>query len=76
MMLNLQFAGTMELTDAELQTVCGGDLIYVPGGGRPTMPTWGVPGIYPGWGNRGMSPHAGAFDWAVEPIGELFRRRR
>ncbi|MGX7073061.1 peptide pheromone VP1 [Falseniella ignava] len=40
-MLNLQFAETMELTDAELQTVCGGDLIYVPGGGRPTMPTWG-----------------------------------
>ena len=35
-MLNLQFAETMELTEAELQDVRGGDLVYVgtiPGGG-------------------------------------------
>lgn len=36
MMLNLQFAETMELTEAELQAVSGGDLVYavvIPGGG-------------------------------------------
>lgn len=35
-MLNLQFAETMELTEAELEKVYGGDLVYVgtiPGGG-------------------------------------------
>ena len=35
-MLNLQFAETMELTEAELQEVKGGDLINavtIPGGG-------------------------------------------
>ena len=70
MMLNLQFAETMELTEAELQEVSGGNTVVNPGGG------WGVSGIYPGWGNQGMSPHRGAFDWAVEPTGEWFRRRR
>ncbi len=37
MMLNLQFAETMELTEAELQEVSGGDLVYnanIPGGGN------------------------------------------
>ena len=37
MMLNLQFAETMELTEAELQAVKGGDLINaanIPGGGN------------------------------------------
>ena len=37
MMLNLQFAETMELTEAELQEVKGGDLINaanIPGGGN------------------------------------------
>ena len=36
MMLNLQFAETMELTEAELEKIYGGDLVYVgtiPGGG-------------------------------------------
>ena len=28
-MLNLQFAETMELTEAELQDVRGGDLVYL-----------------------------------------------
>lgn len=35
-MLNLQFAETMELTEAELEKIYGGDLVYVgtiPGGG-------------------------------------------
>ena len=37
MMLNLQFAETMELTEAELQAVSGGDFVYnanIPGGGN------------------------------------------
>ncbi len=45
MMLNLQFAETMELTEAELQEVSGGDLVYIgiiPGGGN-----WG--GIGTSW---------------------------
>ena len=45
MMLNLQFAETMELTEVELEAVYGGDLVYVaniPGGGN-----WG------GWGGLG-----------------------
>ena len=29
MMLNLQFAETMELTEAELEKVYGGDLVYL-----------------------------------------------
>ena len=36
MMLNLQFAETMELTEMELEAVYGGDLVYaavIPGGG-------------------------------------------
>lgn len=32
-MLNLQFAETMELTEAELQDVRGGDLVNSMGGG-------------------------------------------
>ena len=35
-MLNLQFAETMELTEAELETVYGGnvvDIVKIPGGG-------------------------------------------
>ena len=75
-MLNLQFAETMELTEAELQDVRGGNLVNSMGGGGRSGIGWGVPGIYPGWGNQGMSPHRGAFDWAVEPTGEWFRRRR
>lgn len=45
MMLNLQFAETMELTEVELEAVYGGDLVNVaniPGGGN-----WG------GWGDLG-----------------------
>ena len=69
MMLNLQFAETMELTDAELQTVCGGDLIYVPGGGRTALPVWGG-------GTIGPSPY-GAFDWMKGLwIGLADRRRK
>ena len=37
MMLNLQFAETMELTEVELEAVYGGDLVNVaniPGGGN------------------------------------------
>lgn len=76
-MLNLQFAETMEWTEAELQDVRGGNLVNsMGGGGRSGISGWGVPGIYPGWGNQGMSPNRGAFDWAVAPTGEWFRRRR
>ena len=32
-MLNLQFAETMELTEAELQDVRGGNTVVNPGGG-------------------------------------------
>ena len=70
MMLNLQFAETMELTEAELQAVSGGNILLNPGSG------WGVSGIYPGWGNQGMSPHRGAFAWAVEIVDGLFSCRR
>ena len=68
-MLNLQFAETMELTEAELQDVRGGNLVNSMGG-------WGVPGIYPGWGNQGMSPNRGAFDWTIDLADGLFGRRR
>lgn len=50
-MLNLQFAETMELTEAELQDVRGGNLVNsMGGGGRSGISGWGVPGIYPGLG--------------------------
>ena len=55
-MLNLQFAETMELAEAELQEVKGGDLINIFEGGRTTLPAWGGRSI-------GPSPY-GAFDWA------------
>ena len=42
MMLNLQFAETMELTEAELQDVRGGNTVVNPGGG-----------IGVGWGGLG-----------------------
>ena len=41
-MLNLQFAETMELTEAELQDVRGGNTVVNPGGG-----------IVVGWGGLG-----------------------
>lgn len=73
-MLNMKFAETMELTEAELMEVRGGTqtLPYIrriDGGG------WGVPGIYPGWGGRGMSPHTGPFDWSID-IGIGLAQRR
>ena len=37
-MLNLQFAETMELTEAELQKVYGGDLVYL---GNIPSGAWG-----------------------------------
>ena len=37
-MLNLQFAETMELTEAELQDVIGGDLVYL---GNIPSGAWG-----------------------------------
>ena len=37
-MLNLQFAETMELTEAELEKVYGGDLVYL--GNIPSV-AWG-----------------------------------
>ena len=42
-MLNLQFAETMELTEAELQDVRGGNLVNsMGGGGRSGISGWGV----------------------------------
>ena len=38
MMLNLQFAETMELTEAELEKIYGGDLVYV---GNIPSGAWG-----------------------------------
>lgn len=76
-MLNLQFAETMELTEAELQDVRGGNLVNsMGGGGRSGISGWGVPGIYTGWGNQGMSPNRGAFDWTIDLADGLFGRRR
>lgn len=46
------------------------------GGGRSGISGWGVPGIYPGWGNQGMSPNRGAFDWNIDLADGLFSRRR
>ena len=37
-MLNLQFAETMELTEAELETIYGGDLVYL---GNIPSGAWG-----------------------------------
>ena len=37
-MLNLQFAETMELTEAELEKIYGGDLVYV---GNIPSGAWG-----------------------------------
>lgn len=67
-MLNLQFAETMELTEAELQDVRGGNFVNSMGGG-------GRSGIS-GWGNQGMSPNRGAFDWTIDLADGLFGRRR
>ena len=64
-MLNLQFAETMELTEDSMG-----------GGGRSGISGWGVSGIYPGWGNQGMSPNRGAFDWTIDLADGLFSRRR
>ena len=75
MMLNLQFAETMELTEAELQAVSGGNIVNIVPGVRGGT-GWGVAGIYPGWGNQELSPHHGAFDWAGEIAEGLFSRRR
>ena len=38
MMLNLQFAETMELTEAELEKIYGGDLVYL---GNIPSGAWG-----------------------------------
>ena len=74
-MLNLQFAETMELTEAELQAVSGGNIVNIVPGVRGGT-GWGVAGIYPGWGNQVKSPRRGAFDWAVDPSVELFKHSR
>lgn len=29
-----------------------------------------------GWGNQGMSPNRGAFDWTIDLVDGLFGRRR
>ena len=52
MMLNLQFAETMELTEAELQAVSGGNIVNIVPGVRGGT-GWGVAGIYPGWEIKG-----------------------
>ena len=59
-MLNLQFAETMELTEAELQDVRGGNITSVCVGENI-----GCGGsALPAWGGRGISPRPyGAFDW-------------
>ena len=69
MMLNLQFAETMELTEVELETVYGGNLVVNPGsGGEIALPIWGGGGI-------GPSPY-GAFDWMKGLWVGLAERRR
>lgn len=69
MMLNLQFAETMELTEVELETVYGGNLVVNPGnGGGIALPIWGGGGIRP-------SPY-GAFDWMKGLWEGLAERRR
>jgi len=70
-MLNLQFAETMELTEAELQEVSGGNILVNPGGGGgggTALPIWGGGGI-------GPSPY-GSFDWTIDLVDGLFGRRR
>ena len=48
MMLNLQFAETMELTEVKLETVYGGNLVVNPGNvGGIALPIWGGGGIGP-----------------------------
>ena len=61
MMLNLQFAETMELTEAELEKVYGGDFVYVAN--------------ISGGGGIGPSPY-GAFDWMKGLWAGLAERRR
>lgn len=68
MMLNLQFAETMELTEVELEAVYGGSLVVNPGnGGGIALPIWGGGGI-------GPSPY-GAFDWMKGLWAGLTKRR-
>ena len=69
MMLNLQFAETMELTEVELEAVYGGSLVVNPGnGGGIALPILGGGGI-------GPSPY-GAFDWMKGLWVGLAERRR
>ena len=69
MMLNLQFAETMELTEVELEAVYGGSLVVNPGNGGGSA--------LPAWGGRGISPRPyGAFDWSNGLIEGLFGKRR
>ena len=72
-MLNLQFAETMELTEAELQDVRGGNITSVCVGENI-----GCGGsALPAWGGRGISPRPyGAFDWTNWLIEGLFGKRR
>lgn len=73
MMLNLQFAETMELTAAELEQVYGGNFTMACVGenigcGGSALPVWG---------GRGISPRPyGAFDWSSGLIEGLFGKRR
>ena len=73
MMLNLQFAETMELTEAELEKVYGGNFTTVCAGENI-----GCGGsALPAWGGRGISPRPyGAFDWTNGLIEGLFGKRR
>ena len=65
-----------ELTTNELEQTVGGvitptrspELTY--GGG-----SWGTSGIYPGWGNQGMSPTSSGFGWLMQ-IAPAFSRKR
>ena len=69
MMLNLQFAETMELTEVELEAGYGGSIVVNPGnGGGIALPIWGGGGI-------GPSPY-GAFDWMKGLWAGLAERRR
>ena len=69
MMLNLQFAETMELTEVELEAVYGGSVVVNPGnGGGIALPIWGRGGI-------GPSPYE-AFDWMKGLWVGLAERRR
>ena len=69
MMLNLQFAETMELTEVELEAVYGGSLVVNPGnGGGIALPIWGG-------GYIGPRPYE-AFDWMKGLWVGLAERRR